>query len=620
MKTTFGMVGLACGLASCVAWAAGNKVAPPNHSNPEGALAVQGDQQAEALRGECQSRYETAAKAIREFREKERQNQLGSIEAKRIGTTAVALAQLDRLAERLQLLGEPAGWDFNLRTKSLRETLKGIVFKYRLVPEAQKPLQQIRRAVSNAAKQRETTAKKIQKLISDGDWESAETQLYAALDKLREITTFLTPDEMQGILTPFEAPQRAIENNRRMARQEAAGRSLAARLASQAPDLDQLLQEIAAATESVKATGTGKIGEQSKTGPELIQHFLGRWRQIHVAIVRYRGLFWATSSRAAALVGNSAGQTTDAVLTRYDGFPAEISAALAGLIDADAPRVSPADAPALYVEYVRAAASAVSSTQPADPAKPNPYTATLAPALSRLAERSTAFLKNVEAYDAATGELLRWKKRTAASLAAARSQQFVAAERQFQLLATANVAQQRRGFFHESEPAYPDALLLYSVPESFPGIADDLLGKTVSVLDVTPLGNGKTAMSRRQERTYATFPAIPSTALQAAAQSLAQDLFSEDPSAPLTLAAAAALEDARRGNFKVVGGEVTGVHLETLLVRAATLPDAAWPLEPLSALAQPVTNGGLTQLARVLVRLDLQPAWAQHECFLVEVP
>lgn len=78
---------------------------------------------------------------------------------------------------------------------------------------------------------------------------------------------------------------------------------------------------------------------------------------------------------------------------------------------------------------------------------------------------------------------------------------------------------------------------------------------------------------------------------------------------------AAALAKARRGDLSAAGGEISGMALEPLVTRFATLSKAGRSLIPLGPLpAEPSTLGPLRQ---VVMQFEIKPTWVQHECFFV---
>jgi hypothetical protein len=86
----------------------------------------------------------------------------------------------------------------------------------------------------------------------------------------------------------------------------------------------------------------------------------------------------------------------------------------------------------------------------------------------------------------------------------------------------------------------------------------------------------------------------------------------------LSLAAAAALESARRGDFASAGGTIRAYHLESVLARFGNLPQSAWVLSRLGELPPEPNPNSLSR--HVLARFDVTPLWIRHEYFFAETP
>jgi hypothetical protein len=102
-----------------------------------------------------------------------------------------------------------------------------------------------------------------------------------------------------------------------------------------------------------------------------------------------------------------------------------------------------------------------------------------------------------------------------------------------------------------------------------------------------------------------------------AIQSLKADLLVSDETAPLSLAAAAAIRSAEQGDYAAVGGVIKGVHLEGLIPRLAVLSEGALPFVALGPLPDEPREDRL--LNHVLMRFDILPDWVHHRYFFLQV-
>jgi hypothetical protein len=289
-----------------------------------------------------------------------------------------------------------------------------------------------------------------------------------------------------------------------------------------------------------------------------------------------------------------------------------ICAALASLVDAEARRATPAEVPALHRSWLEAAAPVVGRVQQGKLA------AALEPALARLAAKSPEYLAQVQAYEASTTELLRWKRRSAEAAVAPFVAQQPALEVAFQKATISG--QGYTGLFAFEKPDFPHPQLLAAAPLLLPLATEKLLQQPVVITQGQGLAGGKAAVTRLRQRTFATLK-LPAESLAAAVAGFEPQLLVSADHPPLTLAATAALRSLQQGDFVAAGGEISGVHLEGWITRLAGLPDAATPIVSLGDL--PVDAGpagfGVSTLSQASMRFEVSPKWLRHEYLVVPV-
>jgi len=594
----------------CISAAAAN----PNHEDATRPLAVFGGDAAKQLHAQASNLGATALKEVRTYVEGEAKGQLGKFAGKAIGETRVKLIQLQRLASQLKLLGEPAGVDFELFQYDVGSThYVRITQPWAALPTSQRFMAQLRASYTKQTPARAQALQKLEKLVSEQKWEEGERELYRVLDNLELGAGFLTQPEREALLGPFSGVRSQIENAMNRKRSATAKELLERSRAEQEPNYPAQLAEVQQAIANLGTTGQTSWQGEALTGPQLVGKLDQRWRELHVAALRCRGLDWALRSRTEAF-GHQAG-APDLVSVSGDERQAAATAfnqamvqALAELISIEARRVSASDAPPLYLAYLQALAP------PARQLGIAAQMSAVEAALQQLAAKSPGLATEVASYEAATRELLRWRTRAASAMAAARTAEYHTLEQR--LVQAATTHPPYMGLFPEQDPQAHPPTLMAAAFKVLPTASQNLLGTkgTASeVLRVAP--TSKSAIGQYRQGTYANVPA--GLDLAAEVEQLRFDLLLADDAPPLTLAATIAADSAARGDLAAVGGEVVGVHLEGFITRFASLPTVAAVLLPAGVLPTEGTNNSL--LPQMLMRFDLKPTWARHDQFYVEL-
>lgn len=594
-------VTVACSVAS----------ADPNHEDFHAALAVYGGELSGELQQRSQALYEEANKALTDLAETANTKRASRLDSKKIGRTNVALTQLSRLAKQLRVYGEPAGVDYRLRCNVLRQNLGRIVETYRSLPSSQRFIASVRLQINKQGPVRLKALGRIEQFAVQQKWEQAEGALHDVLDTLATGTVFLNPAENRIIYEPFDEAQMAVETAMLRIRNQKALELLAAARREQTPDFGALLAEMGAATKALSTASTAPWAGELLTGPQLVGRFGQTWQEAQVAVLRCRVLDWAMAHRMVDMHEDAIVSSDDLRKSKIEGefqqFSESLVQVLAQTVEADAQRASGDDTMRLYVEHLRAISPLVRQSDR------RMLASALEPSLDKLASKSPGLAEEVAAYRDATVEVLRWRERLAAALAAPRLSRYVPVEEKF-FDATKSDAEYT-GLFPDYEPNPHTPVLLASAPEIMPVATQRLVGQTVTALDVVRVPGGRTAaIARYRMRTYVNTPAP--LAVQAEVDALRFDLLVSEQAPPLTLAATQALVTAERGDLVAVGGEITGLHLESVAARFATLPPAASVLCPLGVLQRERIDHDF--LAEMLMRFDLRPHWAHHDYFWVE--
>jgi len=587
----------------------------PNHKEGQVdvGLAVHGTKFEEELPAKAQAQYETARDQLQKLMDKAP----GGLSAKTLGDTHLELFQLKRKGELLVLLGESAGLDYILRCKQMNEQLQKLIDTFAGQPSSKRALDQIREKLRNQKAGRDRALAKIEDLANQGKWLEAENLLYKAYDTLDPDTCLLTPQEWSNIYSPFMKVQTAIDNTMKAERIAAAQKIHAETRAELAPDFQATLSQVNAAIDSVGKTGSATWKDETVTGPQLAAKMGEAWSEVQVATLRCRSLDWLylgndiESAFMAQQVGGRVSDKPTEFENAYATFAASMTDAFVRLIETDARRATADQAKALYVAYLEEIAPLARLCSIDLPKK-------LETALGKLAAVSPALADEIAKYKSATDELLRWRKRTAESLAANRLSKYtLVTEQHFKATTSTNVY---RGLYPIQNPEIHDARMLGSAPEILAPALKELMGKTGTVSDFVRLSpTGKMYIGRYQSRTYATMlieAELTETELAAALESLKRDLMVTDNTPPLSLQAMIAVKTAERGDFRAVGGAINGMYLESLMTRFAALPQAAGVIIPLGEIPrEPIGSNAISHL---LMRYEIAPHWLQHDYFFLE--
>lgn len=584
----------------------------PKDTDPEAGLAIHGGELAKKLGAEAASLSQSASKEIHSYFDALDKNQGDRLQGKPMGQSRVKLLQIERLANQLQILGEPAGFDYERRRFELGFHVR-VISPWSGLPSSQKFIQSIRLAVQKQTPARMKTLERIQKLATDQKWQAAEDELNHLFDGLEVGICFLSDQERQQIYQPFAEVRGAIDTAMNRIRSQEAAQLLGESRAKQTPDFASHVKAINDAAAAVSASGAADWGGEQVTGPQLVEKIGERWSEVHVACIRCRALDWAMQP-LFQMAGTNATKispdpTSETLQRDYAQFSNAVIESISALVRADTARISGGDVAKVYGEYLDAIAPLARQVADERPVK------AWDTALSQLADKSPEFAGEVQAYDAATRELLRWRARTAASLAQARSGTFQTLDKH---LYDATVSKTPYlGLFPEHPDNQLAPRLLASAPSVLLPATPRLMGTLATAFDVVRVSpTSPAAIARYRVRTYANVPA--GLDLSGEISALKADLMIADQSPALTLATATSIHSAERGDLAAVGGEIVGHQLEGVITRFASLPTVASILVPLGVL--PVEDIKQPLLPQMLMRFDLQPAWVQHQHFYVDLP
>lgn len=573
--------------------------ANPGSGDPNAVFEVHGDasQQAYEL---CKENLAKIVPALDGFEQQKVAGRAGRVNAAQIGDVNVRILVVERAAERLKLLGETAGVDLRHRVHHQRGRLGKFLVAYYAAPEYQKALQQ---AVKASDKQKAARTKQIQKIrqrIDQQKWDDAERELYQLIDDFEQLAPIMGPNLAEFVRREYRQVKEQIETEMKVRRSAAAAEYLAERVKTEAGGLPALAATIDGWSRELKQKGSVDVDGTQRTGPQLVTLAAEMWEEQQARTVHQISLQWLYnenfgSSEALAPSTATRQTTTDAWGSQ------QVRDALVRLLEADAARANDPQIAPLHAAYVSALAPVVNRVSEGD-------AALFAEALQKLANRSLSVAADVDAYRQATDDLLRWRERVSAAHARSAMQRASAAPELFRKAATKQV--ETPGFY---QPRSNDAAAISSrVPAVVTAMSDQVLQAPVYVEDVWSLGEGRPLIAGYQPDCYATATALETAAQQ---QMLAADLQVGPQAPPQSLRAAMAMEAARSGRYRRVGGTTSRFTVESLTTRLITIPTkpgVLFALGDLSPLNRAAVKGN------VILRYDLQSQWAQNRYFFVE--
>jgi len=520
-----------------------------------------------------------------------------------LGALSVKGDQLRRLGNVLELMGEPAGVDFQLRASAYQDQISLLIGKYRDLPGVAAQVSKAIAQLQLLSKQRAQNIPKIEKLIQQEKWEEAEAALYGTLDELLAMVVWHGRDQRAAALKPFNAVQSTVTLNVKKWRLAQTEKALAELRAEVVPAMSDLVRQVLDAAGALHGAATVNWRDAARTGPEIARDAIDQWIALHLAAVHTRAVDWARGQRQNVRPPSE----LDALLADHKQFTQDMQRALVAVIEADSARATQADAQEIYLAYLDALA-------PLAAALPDTLALAVRSPLDSLAARAPEFAIQVDAYRAATTDLLRWRQRTAADYAGVHQARY-AAIAEPALLAVRST-RDFKGLVTETEKTTVHARLLGPAPPIVETAAKRLVGQKATVANLVGLtGGSRAAISRYADRIYARVDLPDQVDAEIAA--LRADLMVSDQTPPLTLEAAMAVTAATRGDLSSAGGEITTLHLEPLVSRMVNLPPAAWMLIPPGDLPSELNIN--KPLEEALLRFTIRPKWLQYRYFFVEL-
>jgi hypothetical protein len=537
------------------------------------------------LQAEAEKEYEAVRKTIEGLASIEESGAYAKLDLLAVGRAHVASGRLERIGEHLEILGEPAGADWRLRSAAQRNWLTDLIRAARDDPAVQQKLTAGHRVLTAEIAKQAKQIPKASRLAKAEEWEQAHTAVQEMCDRWRGMAVWYYASRLAKLTAPFDEPLRVTSTKVRELRTKESIESLEAAFAEALPDYDAVLAEVAA------------VRGPSLDGPAALERITQQWIAIQTQSLHALALDWT-------LTAVRKGATDAQIKSRHEQFSGEMVDRVAQLIEADAARVNASSARELYPKYLEAIANLGLLISREHELK-------LSAALEGLVAKSPGLASEIAHYEAATSDLLRWRRR----LADARQQAQATADAALStVIVEGTRATASRPGFLPARGSSADQLKLALLPAALEASSAKIVGRSVVVEDLIGMEQGSPiSIGRYRDRSYSRVRSFdPAAELQL----LEADLLVRSGARPLTYEAARALASAGRGSYLAAGGKVTTIALEALDTRFATLPTAGVVLLPLDRLPEERETG----LDQMLLRVDVAADWVRHEYFFATNP
>ncbi len=564
-------------------------------------MEVRDDNEIQNMREHGEGAYIEAETNLTKFEEMLKANQGKGINLEEVGNTFIPIMHVERMATRLSILGEPAGWELGARHVDLRMRIFKLTADIRALPGMAEKFADTRPLVVST-KKGEVQLIKVDQLIKKNQIPAAETLMCDILDSVHCVGILYEPAvaiPVHSLINKSDETTKVVflDYRRRVASEE-----LAKERKKGTPDFKKLLQELQAATTEISGGSDPKVGGKTISGPEWLKQFAERWQKAYFAACHCYGL-----DLARITYDTNAMADADQLSQDYQEFVTAVLRGIAGLIGADTNRVQPDQASQLYSGYVNAVAgfSALGD--------PQTVFGAIQPSLDALAAKSPELQADVGSYFVFSTELLRWRQRVADGYMNARLAEYHPVGATFNAAIPDPKLPTNPTIFGETSIGNV-LLLVATAPIAIETVNPGIVGKKVYA---------QAGLSSRNERLHVTsveegsvYATIPQEVnLKLAVDEMKNALLVTDTLPPLTLEAALAIESASHGDLWQFGGEVTDVELEGRITKIANSNADDWGLIYLTSTMTRPQNG--YSLQHVMVQCHLRPDWLRHQYFFV---
>lgn len=585
--------------------------ANPNSAEPDKGLAAHGTiPEAKDLATKLYALYATHETNLLKWSGETYVNAPEKLPQKLIGKAFAENWQGLRDARRLQRMGEPAGTDLERRFGMMTAPMKRIALRsnanqggrYKMSLKKQLDREQPRRQKflqqAGAALDSGKTDRFLPLMENHG------IELYAKI-------AFFTPTEATKYSGAFDSlmsrGESLIHPKERIKYAEQAKSAMQAH----ANAANAFPTEAKRIVDEIATTGKASLGDAGEVGPaKAFAHLVDLWGRASSGLTRMGTIEWVFAAGISS--SPSATSISPESRARSRKLSDEARQWLSKLIEATA-QATPADqVSTVYADLLKEVSIAERRSQTS-------VREACQSALEKLAAKAPDLPGAIKDYEAATAEVLRWRKEFA-------TQQGRALQKAFPL--PQSHLTKEEVIKDSNKPAIFGSVSRRPRPLGRSNLTPPV---NWAIYEASPfILNQRIASERvvRLSRTSRT-AVVPFTgyhylnvALPMPSEPQITDLKAalliDESHPPLSFAAADAISSAELHDYQQVGGVVNKLHLESATTRFIAFPDAAYPLVPLGNL--PLFEEGIAPLNQACWRFDVTPNWAQHQYFVVFAP
>lgn len=541
-------------------------------------------EEAKKLASRCEENCNGAHPLVTEIEKAYEEENISRIEPKLIGPAYSKVSQAFRDAIELKDLKEPAGIDYYFRAQHQRKMLLNAANDLRSFERGRKWIQLGEKAFRNHTRKRIAAIEKATGLLQKGKVAEADETYDDLLNVVDAYYPWLNVGSRRTLVVEAEGMSKDLETAVGQMRIAQAAESLSEALTENNPNIDKVLQVAESAVNSIKSSGMAKLAGAELDGPDAIKKLVEFWKKSQTNCVRSMaiarlGAGLKLSVEPKDLIGTRV--PAEKYETALSGLSQNMSELLVELVKADMARPGASSDKAKYVRYLNTLGDLKSII-------PDSFIKRCESELSVSGDLKTA----IRNYTVVTDDILLWRSRAAESKARAEGD----------FLDISSVVP-----LNDLDKISPN--LKMGMGKAIQQLDKGMIGKNASAENWNPI-NAKASFSKFNSNSWAT--AIGEVDLAPEIASLQRDLFVNPDNPPLSLKAATALQSAKQMKVSKLGGTISGIQVEAVGSRFATLSPQMGALLPINRVPD---MGAKSQLDASLLRFNLDPLWVQHEYF-----
>lgn len=584
-------------------------VSAATSTDPLAGFAVRNEEANKVLFELADKEYRYLVDEISKAEQQMRERGAKSLSVKKLSNLAPHMHELVWSGTHLASLGESAGGDYVTRQFELRERLNIILGEVRRIPKNSGAFRTTR-PMTDVAKKNLGRLKSAIKMANAGNIEKSDRTYQEILHKLQTVGMWWF-DRGNERSQAFGTFYKFGEQITKAMAEELSKRNTAnsnAAFKKSRPDFKSVIKQLSDAAAALRSGQQADFDGQAVSGPELVTGLVKKWQQMQLDAFYCQGIELSKN--------NSETVNEPSYLALGDEqavFHQTLGQGIADIIISTAEASTPESVPDLYNQYL----GAVSSVLPL--CRDTTFQDSVQVGLDQLLAKSPDYQQSVVAYQKATDDVLRWRKRVASRYADTREKGYDILQNMFVYSQGAGV-DLRKKLIRKQKPEA--AYLTGSAPQALEPLVDSMLDRKARFNSIVgPRGDLGYCTSSIETDVYARFHL--DFDYGAEIESLAASLAVSEAHPPLSLNVAAALVSAMNGDFVQAGGSVMEVGLEGAIPRLTLLSENDWGmigLDTTNELQDHLTDRRLAiRLDRVFVRCMMEPDWLQSKYFFVEL-